>query len=167
MLYFQNGGVTDITTTGDTVWLQASISLPPEAEVERFLAMPTPPPSPLTSLSPPSARERLARIASTQALIDVVTAALPSPPLPSPLCIPPPVDCRDDIPRPSCHLARIRRVDLLMEDRIANQETILIVEEEACALLEAWAYSIRLSQAVHYELQTYYEQVEDHRSDIG
>ncbi|GKG34328.1 hypothetical protein Tco_0437024, partial [Tanacetum coccineum] len=40
-------------------------------------------------------------IASTQALIDVVTAALPSPSLPplSPyLYIPPPVDHRDDIP---------------------------------------------------------------------
>ncbi|GKE62702.1 hypothetical protein Tco_1513069, partial [Tanacetum coccineum] len=38
---------------------------------------------------------------STQALIDVVTAALPSPPLPPlppSLYIPPPVDRRDDIP---------------------------------------------------------------------
>ncbi|GJY58989.1 hypothetical protein Tco_0458881 [Tanacetum coccineum] len=93
--------------------------------------MPTPPPSPLTSLSPPSARERLARctapsahsspppvpspllpssgcptqtqtlrIASTQALIDAVTAVLPSPPLPPlppSLYIPPPVDHRDDL----------------------------------------------------------------------
>ncbi|GJY47198.1 hypothetical protein Tco_0436261 [Tanacetum coccineum] len=33
----------------------ASISLPPEAEVERLLAMPTPPPSLLTSLPPPFA----------------------------------------------------------------------------------------------------------------
>ncbi|GJU95037.1 putative reverse transcriptase domain-containing protein [Tanacetum coccineum] len=125
---------TDITTTGAriTVRLQASISLPPEAEVERLLAMPTPPPSPPISLSPPSAGERLARcmapsahsspppvpspllpssgcptqiqtlrIASTQALVDAVTAALPSPPLPPlppSLYIPPPVDRRDDIP---------------------------------------------------------------------
>ncbi|GKE76747.1 hypothetical protein Tco_1542867, partial [Tanacetum coccineum] len=75
------------------------ISLPPEAEVERLLAMTTPSPSPPISLSPPSAGERLARctappahsspllpssscptqiqtlrIASTQALIDAVTA---------------------------------------------------------------------------------------------
>ncbi|GKD23892.1 hypothetical protein Tco_1225595, partial [Tanacetum coccineum] len=52
---------TDITTTGAriTVRLQAYISLPPEAEVERLLAMPTPPPSPPISLSPPSAGERL------------------------------------------------------------------------------------------------------------
>ncbi|GKA31748.1 hypothetical protein Tco_0718053 [Tanacetum coccineum] len=94
---------TDIATTGARiiVRLQASISLPPEAEVERLLAMPTPPPSPLISLSSPSAGERLARIASTQALIDAVTAALPSPlllPLPPSLYIPPPVDHRDDIP---------------------------------------------------------------------
>ncbi|GKG19217.1 hypothetical protein Tco_0376316, partial [Tanacetum coccineum] len=119
---------TDITTTGAriTVRLQASIPLPPEAEVERLQAMPTPLPSPLTSLSPPSAGECLTRcmapyarsspphvpspllpsfgcptqiqtlrIAFTQALIDAVTAALPSPPLPPlppPLYIPPPVD---------------------------------------------------------------------------
>ncbi|GKA31165.1 hypothetical protein Tco_0717470, partial [Tanacetum coccineum] len=102
---------TDITTTGARiiVRLQASISLPPEAGVERLLAMSTPPPSPPISLSPPSARERLARCTapsapSTQALVDAVTAALPSPPLPPPLYIPLPVDHRDDIPeseRPS------------------------------------------------------------------
>ncbi|GKE78957.1 hypothetical protein Tco_1545077, partial [Tanacetum coccineum] len=91
----------------------AFISFPPEAKVERLLAMPTPPPSSPISLSPPSARERLARcptqiqtlwIASTQAFIDAVTAALPSPPLPPlpplppSLYIPLPVDRRDDIP---------------------------------------------------------------------
>ncbi|GKG17690.1 hypothetical protein Tco_0371988, partial [Tanacetum coccineum] len=103
-----------------TVRPQTSISLLLEAEVERLLTMTTPSPSPPISLSPPSARERLARctaprahsptlppssgcptqihtlrIASTQALIDVVTAALPSPslpPLPPSLSIPPPVD---------------------------------------------------------------------------
>nr|GEY43818.1 putative reverse transcriptase domain-containing protein [Tanacetum cinerariifolium] len=67
-----------------------SISLPPEAEVERLLAMPTPPPSPLTSLSPPSAGERLARCTAP--------AALPSPPLPPFSYPPPPVDRRDGIP---------------------------------------------------------------------
>ncbi|GKA84535.1 hypothetical protein Tco_0806130, partial [Tanacetum coccineum] len=114
-----------------TVRPQTSISLPPEAEVERLLSMTTPSPSPPISLSPPSVGERLARctappahssplsvpspllpssgcptqtqtlrIASTQALIDAVTAALPSPslpPLPPSLYIPPPVDHRDDI----------------------------------------------------------------------
>ncbi|GJW67295.1 hypothetical protein Tco_0121719 [Tanacetum coccineum] len=106
-----------------TVRPQASISLPPEVDVERLLAMTT------LSPSPPSAGERLARctappahsspppvplallpssgcptqiqilrIASTQAFIDAVTAALPSPPLPPPLYIPPPVNRKDDIP---------------------------------------------------------------------
>ncbi|GKD44888.1 hypothetical protein Tco_1269533, partial [Tanacetum coccineum] len=125
---------TDISTTRAriNVRLQASISLPPEAEVERLLAMITPLPSPPISLSPPSVGEHLARctappahsspppvplpllsssgcptqiqtlrIASTQALIDAVTAALPSPPLPPlppSLYIPPPVDRRDDVP---------------------------------------------------------------------
>ncbi|GJV10342.1 hypothetical protein Tco_1351883 [Tanacetum coccineum] len=37
-------------------------------------------------------------IASTHALVDAVTAALPSPPLPPSLYIPPPVDRKDDIP---------------------------------------------------------------------
>ncbi|GJU78895.1 hypothetical protein Tco_1275965 [Tanacetum coccineum] len=80
---------------------QTSISLPPEAEVERLLAMTTPSPSPPISLSPPSTGERLARIASTQALINAVTAALPPPslpPLPPSIPIPSPVDRRDDIP---------------------------------------------------------------------
>nr|GFA78533.1 hypothetical protein [Tanacetum cinerariifolium] len=91
---------TDITTTGAriTVWLQASISLPPQVEVERLLAMPTPPPSLLSSLSPSSVGEHLARISSTHALIDAVTAALPSSLLPPPLYIPPPVNRKDDIP---------------------------------------------------------------------
>nr|GEV29573.1 reverse transcriptase domain-containing protein [Tanacetum cinerariifolium] len=260
---------TDTTTTGAriTVRHQAAISLPPEAEVERLLDMHTPPPSPLTSLSPPSAGERLARctspstcpspphipspllpssgcptqtqrlrMASTQALIDAVTVALPSPPLPPPLHIPPTVDRRDDIPetempsrkrlclstlgsryeigesstaRPTggreidygfvstldaearqrgigevgygirdtwvdpaeavpeiepmtVRERMLRIVDLLMEDRIAHQETILIVKEEAYAAREAWAHSIRLSQAVHSDIQTNREQVYAH-----
>ncbi|GKE06026.1 hypothetical protein Tco_1398044 [Tanacetum coccineum] len=86
---------TDITIGARiTVRPQTSISLPPEAEVERLLAMTTPSPSPPISLSPPSAGERLA-------LIDAVTTALPSlplPPLPPSLYIPPSVDRRDDIP---------------------------------------------------------------------
>nr|GFD07945.1 hypothetical protein [Tanacetum cinerariifolium] len=52
--------------------------------------MPTPSPSPLASLSPASAREHLARCTAL--------AALPSPPLPPSLHMPPPVDRRDDIP---------------------------------------------------------------------
>ncbi|GJV10346.1 putative reverse transcriptase domain-containing protein [Tanacetum coccineum] len=71
---------TDISTTGAriTVRLPASISLPPEAEVERLLAMPTPSPSPPISLSPPSAGERLARCTAP-------SAHSSPPPVPSPL----------------------------------------------------------------------------------
>ncbi|GKF65979.1 hypothetical protein Tco_0192496, partial [Tanacetum coccineum] len=111
---------TDITFGARiTVRPQTSISLPPEAEVERLLTMTTPSSSPPISLSPPSVGERLTRctalpahlpplppssgcptqiqtlrITSIQALIDTVTAALPSPslpPLPPSLYIPPPV----------------------------------------------------------------------------
>ncbi|GJV67060.1 hypothetical protein Tco_1482569 [Tanacetum coccineum] len=88
--------------------------------------MTTPSPSPPISLSPPSTEESLARctalpahspplppssgcltqnqtlrIASTQALIDAVTTALPPPPLPPlppSLYMPSPIDRRDDIP---------------------------------------------------------------------
>nr|GEV21117.1 reverse transcriptase domain-containing protein [Tanacetum cinerariifolium] len=83
---------TDTATTGARITIrpQTSISLPPEAEVKRLLAMPTPSPSPLTSLSPPSAGERLARCTAP--------TALPSPPLP-PSLYPPPIDRRDDIPK--------------------------------------------------------------------
>ncbi|GKE91986.1 hypothetical protein Tco_1573081, partial [Tanacetum coccineum] len=118
---------TDITIGARiTVRPQTSISLPPEVEVKRLLTMTTPSPSPPILLSPPSVGECLARcmappahspplpplsvcltqiqtlrIASTQALIDAVTAALPPsplPPLPPSLYIPPPIDRRDDIP---------------------------------------------------------------------
>ncbi|GJX67498.1 hypothetical protein Tco_0303225, partial [Tanacetum coccineum] len=105
---------TDITIGARiTVRPQASISLSPEAEVERLLAMTTPPPSPPISLSPPSAGERLARcvappshsspphVPSPLLPSSGFTAALPSPslpPLPPSLYIPPPVERRDDIP---------------------------------------------------------------------
>ncbi|GJY23399.1 hypothetical protein Tco_0397057 [Tanacetum coccineum] len=66
---------TDITTTGAriTVRLQASISLPPEAEVKRLLAMPTPPPSPPISLSPPSAHGPICTFITTTCAITITT----------------------------------------------------------------------------------------------
>ncbi|GJT45855.1 hypothetical protein Tco_0954570 [Tanacetum coccineum] len=190
-----------LAPANSAVVLQASISLPPEVEVERLLAMPTPPPSPLISLSPPSAGERLARCTTP-------SAHSSPPPVPSSLL----PSSRDDIPesewpprkrsclftlgsrykvgesstaRPTGDLAEAvpeiapmtmgevntrvtklaelhehdtqdlyalledaqdsrtyishrvtmdsQRVNLLMEDRIAHQETVLIVEEEAYA----------------------------------
>ncbi|GJS73216.1 hypothetical protein Tco_0706057 [Tanacetum coccineum] len=61
-----------------TVRPQISISLSPEAEVERLLAMTTPSPSPPVSLSPPSTGERLARYTTPP-------THLSPPPVPSPL----------------------------------------------------------------------------------
>ncbi|GKA35199.1 hypothetical protein Tco_0721690 [Tanacetum coccineum] len=70
---------TDITIGARiTIRPQASISLPPEAEVEGLLAMTTPSPSPPISLSPPSARECLARCTAPLAYSS-------PPPVPSPL----------------------------------------------------------------------------------
>ncbi|GJU21979.1 hypothetical protein Tco_1155321 [Tanacetum coccineum] len=81
---------------------------PPSAgeRLARCMALPahsSPPPVPsplLPSYGCPTQIQTL-RIASTQALIDAVTAILPSPPLPPlppSLYIPPPADRRDDIP---------------------------------------------------------------------
>ncbi|GJZ29013.1 hypothetical protein Tco_0573660, partial [Tanacetum coccineum] len=64
---------------------------PSNRRVERLTGQ-IPTPSQPISLSTTLAGERLA------SLIDAVTAALPSPLLPPPLYIPPPVDRRDDIP---------------------------------------------------------------------
>nr|GEY66561.1 hypothetical protein [Tanacetum cinerariifolium] len=146
--------------------------------------MPTPSPSPLALLSPPSVGERLARCTAPDAS-----------PLAPPLHMPSPIDHRDDIPEtempprkrlclstlgswigevrygirdnwvdPTKTVPEIapmaigERVDLLIEDRIAHQETIQIVEKEAYAAREAWAHSIGLSQAVHFGLQNHHEQ---------
>ncbi|GKD04633.1 hypothetical protein Tco_1179607 [Tanacetum coccineum] len=58
---------------------QASMTFPSEAEVERLLALPTPPPSPLISLSPPSAEERLARCLAAPALPSLPLPRVPHP----------------------------------------------------------------------------------------
>ncbi|GKE63968.1 hypothetical protein Tco_1514335, partial [Tanacetum coccineum] len=208
---------TDITSRARiTVRPQIPISLPPEAEVERLLAMTTPSPSPPISLSPPSAGEHLTRITSTQALIDAVTAALPLPPS---LYIPPHLNRRDDIPeseQPPCkrlyfstlgsryegirdvghgirdtwvdpaeavpeiapmtvgkvnprvtELAELHEHDTqdlyaLLEDA----QDIWMVEEEAYASREAWAYSIGLSQVTHQELQTHRDHVYAHETHL-
>ncbi|GKC36624.1 hypothetical protein Tco_1049008 [Tanacetum coccineum] len=84
------------------------ISLSPPSTRERLArctapsahSSPPPVPSPLLPSSGYSTQTQTLRIASTQALIYAVTAALPSPPLPPlppSLYIPPPVDRRDDV----------------------------------------------------------------------
>ncbi|GJU34561.1 hypothetical protein Tco_1182915 [Tanacetum coccineum] len=168
--------------------------------------MPTPPPSPPISLSPPSVVERLARcmapsahsspphvpsplipssrcltqiqtlgIASTQALVDAVTTALPSPALPPSLYIPPPVDCMRsgrvlllDPPEVEGRLLFCQTLRLKRDDKGIRRgwETVLIVEDEAYASREAWAYSIGLSQAVHHELQAHCDHVHETRSQM-
>ncbi|GKE65918.1 hypothetical protein Tco_1520079 [Tanacetum coccineum] len=238
------------------------ISLSPPSAGERLArcttlsahSSPPPVPSPLLSSSGCPTQFLTLRIASTQALVDAVTAALPSPPLPPlppSLYVPPPVDRSDDIPeselppRKRSYLSTLgpryevgesstarptggrgidyrfvstidaearrrgirevgygirdtwvdlaeavpeitpmtvgedsrtrisqratmdsQRVDLLMEDRIAHQETVLIIEEEAYASREAWDHSVGLSQAVHYVLQTHRAQVHETRSQM-
>ncbi|GJX40418.1 hypothetical protein Tco_0255408, partial [Tanacetum coccineum] len=105
------------TTARISIRPEAPVLLPPEEEVKRLLALPTPPPSPLISLSPPSTEESLARLQSCHGRLRAssslpppvpVALPLPSPPLPplpsSPLpplpvsLFIPLVDCREDIP---------------------------------------------------------------------
>ncbi|GKE22424.1 hypothetical protein Tco_1433936, partial [Tanacetum coccineum] len=59
-----------------------------------------------------------------------------------------------------------QRADLLLGDRMTLQETIWIMEEEAHASREAWAYLIGLSQATHQELQTHRDHVYAHETHI-
>ncbi|GJV31542.1 hypothetical protein Tco_1391942 [Tanacetum coccineum] len=235
------------TTARISIRPEAPVLLPPEEEVERLLALPTPPPSPLISLSPPSAEERLARC--------LAAPTLPSPPLPplpsSPL---PPLpdslyevgESSTAVPRP----ARGRRVDYgfvgtldaearrqraeavgygirdtwvdpretteevapvtlegvntrvteltavqeqdtqeiyaviedtqdrqtqmyqtvetLVDDSRYHYETARLLDQEALVSREAWAHSMGLSSAVHYELQGYRTHVwtQDHRMDV-
>ncbi|GKD00254.1 hypothetical protein Tco_1170528, partial [Tanacetum coccineum] len=79
----------DITTTGARISVRAQlfVTLPPEEEVNRFLALPTPSPSPPITLSPPLAGDRLARLV-------VPTLTPRSPPLPRSV----PTSHREDMP---------------------------------------------------------------------
>ncbi|GKC68727.1 hypothetical protein Tco_1101325 [Tanacetum coccineum] len=67
------------TTARISIRPEAPILLPPEEEVKRLLALPTPPPSPLISLSPLSAEERLARCLAAPALPTSPLPRLPHP----------------------------------------------------------------------------------------
>ncbi|GJV92477.1 hypothetical protein Tco_1540290 [Tanacetum coccineum] len=70
-----------ITPLGARIYVRphASMPFPSEAEVERILALPTPPPSPLISLSPPSVEERLARCLDAPALPSSPLSRVPHP----------------------------------------------------------------------------------------
>ncbi|GJU31730.1 hypothetical protein Tco_1175319, partial [Tanacetum coccineum] len=204
---------TDITIGARiTVRTQTSISLPPEAEVERLLTMTTPSPSPPISLSPPSARERLARcmappahsspllpssgcptqiqtlrIASTQALIDAVTAALPPPslpPLPPSLSIPSPyvgygirdtwIDPAEAVPEiapMTVGEVNTRVVELAELHERDTHDLYALLEDAQDRWRRSLAFSRRhgigsigLSQATHQELQTHRDHVYAHET---
>ncbi|GKB73003.1 hypothetical protein Tco_0934415, partial [Tanacetum coccineum] len=65
------------TTARISILPEAPTLFPPEEEVERLLALPTPPPSPLISLSPPSVEKRLARCLAAPALPSSLLPRLP------------------------------------------------------------------------------------------
>ncbi|GJY18134.1 putative reverse transcriptase domain-containing protein [Tanacetum coccineum] len=57
------------------------------------------------------------------------------------------------------------RVDGLVEDRQFHYKTARLLDQEALVSREAWAHSVGLSSAVHYELQAYrtHTQMQDYR----
>nr|GEU67642.1 hypothetical protein [Tanacetum cinerariifolium] len=139
---------TNTATTGAriTIRSQTSISLPPEAEVERLPAMPTPLPSPLTLLSPPSVGERLVRC--------MALTALPSPPLPPSLYPPPPVDrSRYEIGESS---TRGRGVDYGFADTVEAEMRHRGIGEVRYGIRDSW---IDLAEAVPEMAPTTLEKV--------
>ncbi|GKE22007.1 hypothetical protein Tco_1433519 [Tanacetum coccineum] len=181
---------------------QTPILFPSEAEVERLLALPIPPPSPLSPwssllpqiplppLPPPPSSLHLPLPISTS----LPLPSSPLPPLPASLSVPPLVDRREGTPeaelpprkrlcmttptsrnevgessttapRPTGgHRADYGfigtmdaeiRLDVLTEDRQFHYETARLLDQEALVSREAWAHSVGLSLAVHYELQSY------------
>nr|GEX37315.1 hypothetical protein [Tanacetum cinerariifolium] len=188
---------------------QTPIPFPSEAKVERLLALPIPPPSPLTPLSsslPQIPSPPLPPPPSSLHLPPPIPTSLPLPlsplpPLPASLSIPSPVDCRGDtseaelLPRKKLCLTaltsryeRVEEVGYGIRDVWVDQtETVKevapmtlkgvnarvteldVVQEqdtqEALVSREAWAQSIGLSSAVHYELQAYrtHTQMQDYR----
>ncbi|GJZ12016.1 hypothetical protein Tco_0546775 [Tanacetum coccineum] len=60
-----------------------------------------------------------------------------------------------------------QRVDILAEDRQFHYETARLLDHEALVSREAWAHSIGLSTAVHYELQAYRTHTQMHDYHIA
>ncbi|GJW58319.1 hypothetical protein Tco_0105050 [Tanacetum coccineum] len=58
-------------------------------------------------------------------------------------------------------------VETLIDDRQYHYETARLLDQEALVSLEAWAHTMGLSSAVHYELQGYmtHTWMQDHRID--
>ncbi|GJY74013.1 hypothetical protein Tco_0478444 [Tanacetum coccineum] len=132
---------TDISTTEAriTVRLQASKSLPLE-RLARCMAPPALSSPLLPSFGCPTQIQTL-RIASTQALIDAVTAALPSPPLPPLppyLYIPPPVDCRDDLPNSTARPTGGQGVDYGFVSTVDAEERQKGMHEVGYGVRDTW-----------------------------
>ncbi|GJQ99166.1 hypothetical protein Tco_0522151 [Tanacetum coccineum] len=153
---------TDIITTGAriTVRLQASISLPPEAEVERLLAMPTPPPSPLISLLPPFAGERFAR----DTWVDLAEAV----PEITPMTV-------GEVNTRVTELAELHKHDTqdlyaLLEDahdsRTRISQRVTMNSQRVDLLYKDRDRAHQRHQTVHYELQTHREHVYAYESQI-
>ncbi|GJW87834.1 hypothetical protein Tco_0163174 [Tanacetum coccineum] len=115
---------------------------PSEEEVERLLALPPPPPSPLISLSPPSA-EHITALLGFRAAMGRLRASSPSthhplhpspplPPLPSSLHLPPPVPT--SLPLPSSPLPPLP-VSLFIPPPIDRREDILEAKLPPCKRL--------------------------------
>ncbi|GJW59076.1 hypothetical protein Tco_0105807 [Tanacetum coccineum] len=183
---------TDITIGARiTVRPQTSISLPPEAEVERLLTMTTPSPSPPIPLSLPSARERLAnyyRITTTStttittifihtfvSTIDAkerrhgirdvrygIRNTWVDPAEAVPEIAPMIVG---EVNTRVIELAELHEHDTQdLYALLEDAQDIWMVKEEAYASQEAWAHSIGLSQATHQELQTHRDHVYAHET---
>ncbi|GJV99493.1 hypothetical protein Tco_0635991 [Tanacetum coccineum] len=168
---------------------QTLVPLPSEEEVERLLALPIPPPYPLTPLSSP-----LPQIPSPPLLPppyiyhhleDTFEAELPPRKM---LCLTA-LTSRYEVGESSTAAPRptggngadygfigtvdaedrqtqiYHRVNILAEDRQFHYETAQLLDQEALVSREAWAHSIGLSMTVHYELQAYrtHTQMQDYR----
>ncbi|GJU03644.1 hypothetical protein Tco_1113982 [Tanacetum coccineum] len=105
-------------------------------------ASPSPVPSPLLPSSGCPTQIQTLRIASTQALIDAVTAALPSPPLPPlppSLYIPPPIDHRDDISRSStARPTRGRGIDYGFVSMVDAEERRQGIRDVGYGIRDTW-----------------------------
>ncbi|GJY21944.1 hypothetical protein Tco_0394510 [Tanacetum coccineum] len=89
------------TTARMSIRAQTPIPFLPEAEVDKLLAISTPPPSPLTPLSSPLPQipSPPLPLPSPSQSLSLPSPPSPRPPLPASLFIPPPVDHREDIPK--------------------------------------------------------------------
>ncbi|GKC88453.1 hypothetical protein Tco_1149102 [Tanacetum coccineum] len=205
--------VDPVPSAGDTEAFETGEASPTPAEVERLLALPIPPPSPLSPWSSPLPQipsPPLPPPPSSIHLPPPVLTSLPLPssslpPLPASLSMPPSVDRMEDTfevelpPRkrlclttPTLRLevieqtmeaveevapttlegvnARVTELAAVQEQDtqdiyIFYHKTARLLDQEALFSREAWAHSVGLSLAVHYELQAYrtHTQMQDYR----